>query len=510
MYDEQTRSQRSAARLAGDAVSQRGRLPGALLSRGVVPWYERRAFLTEMGSGLGGIALAYLLGRDQARAATPPMGSLGAPQHFPARAQRVVQIFCCGGVSHLETFDYKPELERLDGKPLEGKGENLGFFGQPGNLMKSLYPFRQHGESGAWVSSLLPHLAACADDLCFVHSMVARSNNHTPATFQMNSGFTLNGFPSMGAWLSYGLGSENDNLPAFVVLPDPRGLPAGGSINWAAGFLPANHQGVVFRADRPEPIGDLRTPASVAAGTRAAEMQLLAAMNGEFAEQHEGDLTFAARVRSYELAARMQSSIPEATDLADETEETRRLYGVDDAANKGFARNCLMARRLLERGVRFVQIINGGAFGSPRINWDGHENLKENHDQQAATMDRPVAALLQDLKRRGLLEDTLVVWATEFGRSPATQGINVPGRDHHPSAFTCFLAGAGVKKGYHYGVTDEVGYFVAENQVTIPDFHATILHLMGIDHERLTYYHNGVNRRLTDVHGHVVKPLLEA
>lgn len=433
---------------------------------------------------------------------------MSAPYQIPAKAKRIVQIFCAGGVSHLETFDYKPELERMHGKTLEGKGENLGFFGQPGKLMKSNYEFRQRGQSGSWVSSLLPHLAECADDLCFIHSMFAKSNNHTPATFQMNSGFTLNGFPCMGAWLSYGLGTENENLPAFVVLPDPRGFPAGGSINWAAGFLPANHQGVVFRTDRAEPIGDLRTPANISPEGRNADLQLLAAMNQEFAGSNPHDQVFAARLRSYELAARMQTSIPEATDLADESEAIRQLYGIDDETNKGFSRNCLMARRLLERGVRFVQVINGGSFGSPRINWDGHENLKENHDQQAATMDRPVAALIQDLKQRGMLEDTLVVWATEFGRSPVTQGIDAPGRDHHPTAFTCVLAGAGVKKGYHYGVTDELGYFVAENKVTIPDFHATILHLLGIDHERLTFYHNGINRRLTDVHGKVIRPLL--
>ena len=470
----------------------------------------RRHFLSTSAHGLGGVALAWLLNRDRVPAAASldiPSGPAKPPQFTP-RAKRVVQIFCCGGVSHLDTFDYKPELERLHGKSLEGKGENLGFFGQPGNLMKSVYEFRQHGQSGAWVSSLLPHLAGCVDDLCFLHSMYAKSNNHTPATFQMNSGFTLNGFPCMGAWLSYGLGTENENLPAFVVLPDPRGLPAGGSINWTSGFLPANHQGVPFRTHSREPVVDLRTPDSVSAETRSADLRLLDSLNRDFAENHPGDQAFAARLRSYELAARMQSSIPEATDLGAESEATKRLYGLDEDSNKGFARNCLMARRLLERGVRFVQIINGGAFGSPRINWDGHENLKENHDTQAATMDRPVAALIRDLKDRGLLEDTLLVWNTEFGRSPVTQGLNSSGRDHHPTAFTCFMAGAGVKPGHHYGSSDEVGYFVGEHKVTIPDFHATILHLLGIDHQKLTFYHNGINRRLTDVHGEIISGIL--
>ena len=470
------------------------------------PLLSRRHFLGNTAGGLGGIALAWLLQREQARGAAP--ASSARLPHFAPKAKRVVQIFCCGGVSHLDTFDYKPELERMHGKALEGKGENLGFFGQPGKLMKSVYEFRQHGRSGAWVSSLLPHLAGCVDDVCFIHSMSAKSNNHTPATFQMNSGFTMNGFPSMGAWLSYGLGTENENLPAFVVLPDPRGLLAGGSINWTSGFLPANHQGVPFRTNSTEPIFDLHTPAGTTVAARTADMALLAGMNREFAAAHPTDDAFAARLRSYELAARMQASIPEATGLDQESDATKRLYGLDEAPNKGFARNCLMARRLLERGVRFVQIFNGGAFGSPRINWDGHENLKENHDTQAATMDKPVAALIQDLKQRGMLEDTLFVWATEFGRGPATQGLNSPGRDHHPTAFTCFLAGAGVKKGFRYGTTDEVGYFVGDHKVTVPDFHATILHLLGIDHERLTFYHNGINRRLTDVHGEVIHGVL--
>ena len=468
---------------------------------------NRRHFLWNSAGGLGAIALAWLMARDQACAADKGVGSV-RPPHFVPKAKRVIQVFCAGGVSHLETFDYKPELERMHGKTLEGKGENLGFFGQPGRLMKSLYEFRQRGRSGAWVSDLLPHLASCADDLCFIHSMFAKSNNHTPAAFQMNSGFTLNGFPCLGAWLSYGLGTVNENLPTFVVLPDPRGLPAGGTINWTAGFLPANHQGVAFRTQTRDPVADLQTPPGILPLAREVDRRMLAEMNSEYAEAHPGDGAFAARLRSYELAARMQSSIPEAADLEGESAATKKLYGLGDDANKGFARNCLMARRLLERGVRFVQILNGGAFGSPRINWDGHENMKENHDTQAATMDRPVAALIQDLKQRGMLDDTLFIWNTEFGRSPVTQGVGSIGRDHHPSVFTCFLAGAGVQKGIRYGSSDELGYFVGENKVTIPDFHATILHLLGLDHEKLTYYHNGINRRLTNVEGKVIEGLL--
>ena len=469
---------------------------------------SRRNFLSNSVGGLGSVALAWLMSREAGVASVDSANeSLRVPL-FAAKAKRVVQVFCCGGVSHLDTFDYKPELERMHGKAMVGRGENLGFFGQPGMLMKSVYPFRQRGQSGAWVSDLLPHLAGCVDDLCFIHSMYAKSNNHTPATFQMNSGFTLNGFPCMGAWLSYGLGTENENLPTFVVLPDPRGLPAGGSINWTSGFLPANHQGVPFRTQSTEPVADLRLPSTISVSDRHADMRLLESMNQEFAASSPGDQAFAARLRSYELAARMQSSIPEATRLEAESESTKRMYGINEEANKGFGKNCLMARRLLERGVRFVQIINGGAFGSPRINWDGHENLRENHDTQAATMDKPVAALIQDLKQRGMFEDTLFVWSTEFGRGPATQGVGASGRDHHPTAFTCFMGGAGVKPGYRYGASDEIGYAVGENIVTIPDFHATILHLLGIDHEKLTFYHNGVKRRLTDVHGQVVRPIL--
>ena len=468
---------------------------------------SRRHFLWETGGGLGGIAMAWLLHRDAAGHAATVHGKPGA-SHFPAKAKRVVQIFCVGGVSHIDTFDHKEELSRQHGKSLVGKGENKGFFGQPGLVMRSPFEFRRHGKTGAWVSGLLPNLAGCVDDLAIVHSMVAKSNNHQPATFQMNSGFTMNGFPSVGSWLSYGLGTESENLPAFVVLPDHRGLPAGGSINWTAGFLPASHQGVAFRTDGNEPVVDLTTPSSVSPQARAAGMTLLEQINRRYADQRGGDTALEARVRSYELAAAMQASVPETVDFASETAATRRQYGLDRKETAGFGRNCLLARRLLERGVRFVQLWNGGAFGSPRINWDAHESVIENHTKMAAGMDQPVAALLADLKQRGMLDDTLVVWCTEFGRGPATQGLNSPGRDHHPDAFTCFLAGAGIKAGIRYGATDDVGYFVAENPVTIYDFHATILHLLGLDHTRLTFYHNGVQRRLTDVHGHVVSALL--
>ncbi len=475
---------------------------------GVANSLARRRFLSESVSGLGAIALAWLLQREGHSAI--PGESVATPgmPHFAPRAKRIVQIFCGGGMSHIDTFDYKPELAKFHGKSLD-RGENKGFFGQPGKIMKSPFAFAQHGESGAWVSSLFPHLAKRVDDIAWIKSMVAKSNNHTPATFHMNSGFTLNGFPCMGAWLSYGLGTVNENLPTFVVLPDPAGLPAGGSINWTAGFLPASHQGVAFRTQSGgEPIEDLRTPATVSAAVRESSLEFLQQMNRSYAEQNLGDSALQARVRAYELAARMQTTVPEATDSEGESEATRGAYGMNDPRSAGMGRNCLMARRLLERGVRFVQLFSGGAFGQPRNNWDAHESVIENHTKMAATVDQPVAALLHDLKERGMLNDTLVVLCTEFGRGPATQGIDKPGRDHHPDAFTCFMAGAGVKPGFSYGASDDIGFAAIENQVTIYDFHATILHLLGLDHKQLTFYHNGVQRRLTDVHGDVVHGLL--
>ena len=466
------------------------------------PLLPRRHFLLQTGSGLGALAFAWLLSRE-GRADGPAY----AGPRLPARAKRVIQVFSAGGVSHVDTFDHKPELTIHDGKELTGKGKLDTFFGKPGRLMKSPFRFEKRGQCGRWVSDLFPHLAGCVDDLAFIHSMVAKSSNHTPATFQMNSGFTMNGFPCLGSWVAYGLGSETQDLPAFVVLPDPRGVPAGGAINWSSGFLPAAHQGVAFRASDPA-VPDLATPPEVSPRTRRASLDLLARMNREFLEENPGDSTLAARLRSYELAARMQLSIPQAVRLEEEGEETRKLYGLDSPVCGAFGRNCLLARRLIERGVRFVQLYHGGPFGSPRINWDAHENVVENHTQEAAIQDRPVAGLLRDLKLRGMLEDTLVIWTTEFGRTPFTEGIGGKGRDHHQLAFTCWLAGAGVKKGIGYGTTDEVGYQVAEDPVTIYDLHATILHLLGIDHRKLTFYHNGIRRRLTDVHGDVVGGLL--
>lgn len=471
---------------------------------------DRRHFLEGSSSALGGMALAWLLGRDATRAAEH--GSLGAQPvyglHHPAKAKRCIHIFSPGGVSHLDSFDYKPELEKLDGQPLTTKGKLDTFFGHPGVLRKSFYDFKQHGQSGGWVSSLFPNIARCVDDLAIVHSLVAKSSSHTPACFQMNTGFTLNGYPSLGAWLSYGLGTENESLPTFVVLPDPRGIVNGGSNNWGNGFLQAEHQGTALDTAAKDPVSNLTTPANIQAGARRDSLAFLAQMNRRFADENPGDSALAARLKSYELAAQMQVSIPQTVNFADETAETQRLYGIDSPLTAGFGRNCLLARRLIERGVRFVQLYNGGALGSPRINWDAHEDVKQNHDTQGVLLDKPCAGLLMDLKRRGLLEDTLVFWSSEFGRTPMTEGEAGKGRDHHNLCFSGWLAGAGVKKGIRYGASDEVGYLPAEDPVSVYDFHATILHLLGIDHTRLTWYHNGIQRRLTDVHGRVVFDLL--
>jgi hypothetical protein len=471
---------------------------------------NRRELLSWVPHGLAGAALASLLDRDVLRASTPPEAG-DPPPHHPARARRAIHLCMCGAVSQVDTFDYKPALERLHGKSLETDERPDVFFGQIGLLRKGDWPFRPRGQSGLWISDLFPHLSELADELCLIRSMVAETSNHTPATFQENTGFRLNGFPTLGSWLSYGLGSETENLPAFVVLPDVRGQPAGGPINWSNGFLPARHQGVALRA-QGTPLDDLFPSRPIAAEAETATRDLLARMNQRHQAEREGEDALTARMRSYELAARMQLSVPEVAEISQETQTTQRLYGLDQPESADFGRACLLARRLLERGVRFVQLFSGGSFGNPRINWDGHENVRLNHGQEAARVDRPIAGLLRDLRRRGMLDDTLVLFTTEFGRTPFTQSAgNVlgTGRDHNQNGFTVWLAGGGVKPGFSYGSTDEVGYRSVDDVVTWPDFHATVLNQLGIDHERLTYYHNGIRRRLTNVHGHVIREILK-
>ena len=466
----------------------------------------RRHFLHRSANGFGAAVLGWMLQREALADSSPYSAK---HTHFAGRAKRVIHICSTGGVSHVDTFDPKPELKKRHGE--EYKNPNFDpFFGNPGRIFASPYDFRECGQSGVPISDLFPHLQTCADDMAFVNSMHAKSSNHTPATFLENTGFTMNGFPSLGAWISYGLGSENEDLPAFVVLPDSRGLPAGGSINWTSGFLPAVHQGVAFdtKADA-EPIPNLVTPSKIAGSKRRAGMKLLGDLNAEFASAHPHDDVLQARLRSYEMAAQMQLSIPEIVDLDRESKATRELYGVDDKATLGFGRNCLLARRLSERGVRFVQLFNGGAFGGrPRVNWDAHEDLLDNHGRQARTLDQPVAGLIKDLKSRGLLDETLILWTSEFGRTPVTQGLKGKGRDHHPEVFTVWMAGGGIKGGARYGSSDEIGFYPAENPTQFYDIHATMLHLTGMDHTELTFYHNGIQRRLTDVHGHVIRDLL--
>lgn len=470
---------------------------------------NRREWFHWVNCSLGGAALASLLGRDgkllaAAGQATDP------PPHHPPRASRAIHICLTGGLSQVDSFDYKPQLATLHGKSLVSDERPDVFFGRVGLLRKNDWRFTRRGQSGQWVSELFPHLGKVADELTIIKSMVAETSNHTPATFQENTGFRLNGFPVMGAWLSFGMGSETDELPSYVVIPDTRGVPAGGSINWTSGFLPAQHQGVVVRS-RGTPIDDLTPAVARSAQTETATRQLLSRMNHRHLAARGTDDELAARLSSYELAARMQMAVPEVADLESETRATHELYGIQQEQTADFGRSCLLARRLLQRGVRFVQLFAGGAFGSPRINWDGHEDMVRNHSREAGRIDKPVAALLTDLRRCGMLDDTLVLFTSEFGRTPFTQSADNElgtGRDHNQYGFSVWLAGGGLKPGISYGATDEVGWKAVEKPTNWYDFHATVLHLLGIDHTRLTFYHNGIERRLTNVHGHVLHDIL--
>lgn len=472
----------------------------------------RRNLLQHAALGVGTIALAELLGRDGllARAAD---GRVDGGLHHPARAKQLIHIFLGGGLSHIDSFDWKPDLEKYHDKEMpESFGKADAFFGKIGRLHKPHYGFRQHGKNGLWVSELFPHLAEVADQLTVVRSMIAETANHIPGIFQANTGFRQMGFPTMGAWLSYGLGTENENLPSFVVLPDARGIPnaAGGAFNWSNGFLPAEHQGVAFNTKGDEPISDLHPASKIPPETQRARLELLNRFNEmHLSEQTETD-PLTARIRSYELAARMQTAIPEVVDLGKEPEHIRKLYGLDKKETSDVGRNCLTARRLIQAGVRTVQVWTGDG-----VSWDAHDNILgkgyKSHTGEALRVDQPIAGLISDLDQQGLLGSTIVMLTTEFGRTPyaqATSGTLSKGRDHHPQGFTNILIGAGLKRGFAHGATDEIGYASVVDPVTTYDMHATILHLLGIDHEKLTFYHNGIQRRLTNVHGHVVRNLL--
>jgi hypothetical protein len=462
---------------------------------------HRREFLTSAGGGFGAVALAHLLGTDGIRAAEG--------MHHPAKVKRIIHLFMNGGASPVDTFDHKPKLAELDGKKFDpGTGEKVeSVTNSPGfKVLKSPFQFKQHGQSGRWVSEVFPEVAKRVDDLAFLMSMASKTNVHGPASYMQNTGFILPGFPAMGAWISYALGSLKDDLPAFVVLPDPKGLPYNNQGNFSAGFLPVKHAGTIIRPHLPEPIADLHPPKSagyITPESETASLDVLNKLNKEHLAEHPGDSRLAARISSYELAAKMQLTAPEVFELNRETEATRKAYGLDEKVTEAFGRNCLVARRMIERGVRFVQVWSG--TGSATGNWDNHTNVKTELPSIAKQVDKPIAGLLQDLKARGLLSDTLVVWTTEFGRQPFSQNSN--GRDHNMGTFVTWLCGAGVKPGIAIGQSDDWAWR-AVTPIWCYDLHATILHLMGIDHTKLTWRHNGIDRRLTDVHGHVINEIL--
>ncbi len=482
------------------------------------PLFDRRNFLGRTATGLSGIALASLLDQDRALADTGPIRPMIDPSrpfaarspHHPAAAKNVLVIFCAGACSQIDTFDYKPELAKRHGQPMPGGESLVTFQGEQGMLTKSPWRFRPRGESGKMISDLVPQMAELADDMCFIHSLTGKTNTHGPGENFMSTGYTLDGFPSMGAWTTWALGTENQNLPAYVAIADPRGTPQSSVNNWGPGFLPAAYQGTELGATKP--LGNLEIPAGTSPDTDRATRAFLERMNHRHLQRFAGDSELEARIASYQLSARMQLSVPQVTDLTSESRSVLREYGADDSSNPlkaQFAKNCILARRLIEQGVRFVQLFNGAyqTGGEGVSNWDGHKQLVEQYSKHGPVLDQPCAALLKDMKRRGLLEDTLVVWMTEFGRMPTFQK-GASGRDHNPAGFTAWMMGAGVKAPFTYGATDEFGYKAVENVATVYDFHATILHLLGLDHRRLTFYHNGFERRLTDVHGDVISDLL--
>jgi hypothetical protein len=471
------------------------------------PWYRsRRDFLKRVGNGFGLLALASLL--DEKAYAAPARNPL-MPQapHFPAKAKSVIWLFMNGGPSHVDTWDYKPELAKRDKQELKGFDKNTGFFtDQVGPLMKSPFKFKQHGQCGAWVSDLFPNMAKHVDKMAFLYSCYTDSNNHSPALLKINTGMSRMGFPCLGSWVTYGLGTQSQSLPAFVTMYDTlgRGLPKGYAQNWGAGFLPSIYQGTALKG-QGAPIDDLYRSPEMNDRQQRAQLNLLARLSRKLPEQDPVESELSARIESFELAYRMQMAAPEAIDIHREPESVRKLYGLDNPKCKHFAKQCLMARRLVERGVRFVQIYSGGEENEK--SWDGHMNIVANHTGFAGETDIPIAGLLTDLQARGLLDSTLVIWGGEFGRLPIVQKGGT-GRDHNPHAFTTWMAGGGVKGGTLYGKTDEIGHKAVVDRVSINDLHATILHLLGMDHKRLTYRYNGRDFRLTDVAGRVVKEIV--
>lgn len=478
---------------------------------GVDYWSDRRQFLSRAGSGCGMLGLATLLSQETAPAAqtgnTAPL--MSRSPHLPTPAQSVIWLFMHGAPSQIDTWDYKPELRQRDGQTLQGFDQSTGFFaGAGGPIMQSPFRWKQHGESATWVSDLFPHVSQHVDDMALVYSCFAHENNHSPAQFQMNTGMARMGFPCVGSWITYGLGSQNQNLPGFLVMYDSRGrgLPKSRASAWGAGFLPGVFQGTAINS-HGAPIDNLIPPRDRTPRAQRNQLDLIRQLNRNQLRRLPDEDALAARIESFELAYRMQMSAPEALDLSRESMSTHRLYGTDNPRCDEFAKQALTARRLVERGVRFVQIYSGGFNNSDC--WDAHQNISANHRRFAGETDQPIAGLLADLKQRGMLDSTLVVCCGEFGRLPLVQKGGT-GRDHNPHAFTTWFAGGGTRAGARYGATDEIGFRAVENPVSIHDLHATILRVMGLDHERLTFRYNGRDVRLTDVAGRVVHEILSA
>jgi len=474
---------------------------------------SRRDLFRRAGHGAGLLALAGLLDDQRLlmpRAMAAPSGDPLAPRppQLKTRAKSVIWLFMNGGPSQVDTWDYKPELTRRHGQELPGFDKKTGFFTDSvGPLMKSPFAWAQHGQSGTWASDLFPHLSRHVDKMAFLHSCHTESNNHSPALFMINTGSTRMGFPCVGSWMTYGLGSESRDLPSFVVMSDPldRGLPKGLASNWGAGFLPSVYQGTWLRP-KGDPIDNLNRATGMNAEAQRAQLDLLRSLNQHHLAQAGSESELGARIESFELAYRMQTAAPEAFGIEREPEHLKHLYGLDQSHCRHFAAQCLMARRMVERGVRFVQIYSGGMDN--QRSWDGHEDIIGNHRGFARETDQPIAGLLADLEQRGLLDETLVIWGGEFGRLPVSQKGGNPGRDHNPHAFTYWMAGGGVRGGVHHGATDPFGHKAEVDKVSVNDLHATILHLMGLDHERLTFFNNGRNFRLTDVAGEVVRSVV--
>ncbi len=468
-------------------------------------FFSRRQALATTGAAFGNLAISSMLSQEGLLGAESSNPFATQATHFAPKAKQVIFLFMYGGPSHVDLFDPKPALDKWDGKeiPVFSK-EDVFMSGKTKPFAKkSPFRFAKHGESGIDICNQFPELSKHADKLCVIRSMHCESNNHGPALFQMQSGSIMSGHPAMGSWVTYGLGSECNELPGFVVMMDHQGAPVNGALNWSSGFLPASHQAVPLRTSG-EPIAYVRPRPGVSRQRQRGQLDLLARWNQQYADANPGEAELEARIAAYELAFRMQSRAPEAVDLSKESKHVHDAYGLTEKVTQHFGRNCLLARRLVERGVRFVQLYSGGNEG-PRA-WDAHDDLEKNHRLHCAETDRPIAALLNDLDQRGLLDTTLVIWGGEFGRTPTAEGGL--GRDHHARGFTMWMAGGGIKGGTIHGATDEFGYHAIENKVSVPDLHATALHLLGLNHKQLTYRFQGRDYRLTDVSGNVIQEIL--